>query len=145
MFNAIILETFGEIASILEKFAETNNLLIEKYEHEAPVWRFSFRHPIDGVGSVLVSVDKIGEIKVTGHWWIDDYDSGTRRLRASESIITAKIDLSSTLEIVLETVLKWDPKSLTEHEGYKEYWHQFFTRQQFHQINNRYPALHQRS
>jgi hypothetical protein len=145
MFNAIILDTFDEVAPILETFAETNNLLLEKYDHEAPIWRFSFKHPIDGVGSILVSVNKKGEISVSGSWWIDEYDNGIRRLRVSESVVTIKIDLSNTMKTVLATLLKWSPQSLTEHKGYKESWHQYFTRRQFDQINDKYPALQQQS
>jgi hypothetical protein len=65
---------FSEISDVLKKFAEDFNLKIDQYWHQMPSWRFSFKHPKDGIACIEVMKESVTAIKIYSYWWIDDFE-----------------------------------------------------------------------
>ena len=116
---------FARIADILNAFAAKHNLMIDRYYHDSPSWRFAFRHPKGGVATVDVMREPNDSIKLYSYWWIDVYDKFTRFTRMQEGA-TWKIgqgDLALLLEEQLRTVLSWQPGEWTwEMKGFEKPW-----------------------
>ena len=113
------------MAEALNEFGSKHNLMLERYYHEAPSWRFNFRHPKGGVASLDVMKQSEDSIKIYLYWWIDDYDKFTRFVRTdkSPSYEVGSIDLTQILEERLRVVLSWEPGAWTQvATGYEQFW-----------------------
>lgn len=112
----LALETFfAQIADVLNEFASKHSLMLDRYYHDSPSWRFNFRHPKGGVASIDVMKQADDSARIYNYWWIDDYDQFTRFLRMEEAA-TFKLgdpDLARILEEQLRTVLSWQPGEWT--------------------------------
>jgi hypothetical protein len=121
-----ILEPFfASISDKLNEFASKHELLLERYYHESPSWRFSFRHPRRGVGCVEVMRVFDDSIKVYIYWWLDDYDQFARFIKRDETpeYVVGEVNLVELLDEQLRTVLSWDPGVWTQvATGYERYW-----------------------
>jgi hypothetical protein len=121
-----VLEAFfAPLADTLTAFGARHNLMLEKYYHESPSWRFNFRHPKGGVASIDVMRDSPDSIKIARYWWVDDYDTFSRSLRTeeSQSYQLNDIDVNDILEDQLEQVLSWEKGTWTQvATGYERFW-----------------------
>ncbi len=116
---------FAQIADVLNDFGSSHNLLLERYYHEAPSWRFNFRHPEGGVASIDVMKKSNDSLKIYDHWWIDDFDKFARFLRTEETpeYKIDSVNLAETLEEHLRKILSWQSDKLTRVEiDYEPYW-----------------------
>ena len=124
-------------------FAAKHHLLIDKYWHNLPSWRFSFRHPKGGFGGIEVFKEGDEEIKVSGYWWLDDYDKGIRRGRRHESGVlnVNSFVMLDLLEDVLNKLVSWPLDSWTEEaHGLGDSWKKHFCKEEFERIYD-YPNL----
>lgn len=107
---------FSRISEVLEDFAATHNLMIEKYPHHGPEWAFMFRHPNGGVGQIEVEKSGDDHVIVRLSWHIDDYDKLTRFLNYPQQKERCSLD-KRALQILLEEkfklVLSWGKEELT--------------------------------
>lgn len=140
MVDTEITRIFNEISPILEKFAKNYNLLIEKYWHGFPSWRFSFKHPKDGIACVEVIIDNANKIEIYGYWWIDDYDKGIRYGKRYKSGLIQVGQIPSFMEGVFREILNSEFNSWSDiAEGFKEMWHRDYSKEQFIKFNDKYP------
>jgi hypothetical protein len=50
----LLEEFFAPVADCLEDFGLVHNLLLTRYWHQEPCWDFMFRHPLGGVGRIMI-------------------------------------------------------------------------------------------
>lgn len=108
-------EFFKKISNVLEDFASTHNLFIEKYFRQMPLWMFTFQHPKGGKGQIVVEKINNKLVIVRPCWWIDDFDNSTRSLQHIEGK-ECSLDLDvlrAVLEEMFKLVLTWQKKDLT--------------------------------
>src|SRR5438874_362830 len=76
---------------------------------QEPCWDYMFRHPLGGVGRIMIH--KAGEdlLSVQGLWWVDRYDEFARYIRRSTARVLVRDpkDLAPALRTGLEEVLGW--------------------------------------
>ena len=134
-------EIFASISPTLLKFAEKHNLRADKYWHNFPSWRFSFKHPSGGLASIEVMAESNDFLKIYGYWWIDDFDSGSRYSKRYESELIQPNNIFPMLENVFILVVNWDINSWSETtHGFKESWSKTFSKDQFLKLNDKYPT-----
>ncbi len=108
-------EFFGKISGILEDFAESYNLIIDKYYHQGRDWTFRFRHPEGGLGQIFVIKQGEEHVGVAGAWHVDDYDTLTRYTKHIEvnKCSLEKATLFALLNETFKLVLSWQKEDLT--------------------------------
>jgi hypothetical protein len=98
------VELFAPYATGLEQFAARHNLMVSKYKYDMPEWNFSFRHPLGGVGRIMIQINNNRDIGVLKDWTVDDNE---RLIRSSKSSPTVHIvNNSDTLEATLLEAIK---------------------------------------
>lgn len=117
---------FNKISNVLEQFASSHNLMVEKYYHEGASWTFRFRHPRGGqAGIQLLKLSSEEEIVGIGTaWQIADYDACTLYSKHTE-IEKCSLEESVLLEALtrhLKLVLSWQKEDLTSAGGKYEEW-----------------------
>lgn len=135
---------FSRFSMAFLNFAAEHHLRVDKYWHDFPSWRFSFRHPKGGVACIEVFREAKTKLSVYAYWWMDDYDQGTRsgRTYRSEILSVESIKLEDLLEETLTTVVAWPLNSWTDTaRGLGDSWKRNFTREQFELQVNDYPSL----
>jgi hypothetical protein len=119
---------FSDIAPVLEEIAARRNLLIEKYQHEQPIWCLCFNHPKGGQAKVDIHRNDPAAVSVIGNRWLDDYDDAVRYLRwgEMEKLTVLGADLGVHIERVLDCVLNWASDDWSQKaEGYGPIWHRY--------------------
>jgi hypothetical protein len=135
-------EQFAPVASTLEAIASRRNLLIQKYRHDQPVWDLCFSHPQGGQGKVEVHRHPDSNFMVTGVWWIDDYDSATRRIKWAERTTVAADEASirKVVERSIDEMLSWQRGQWTREIGdYQKIWHRY-SKAQFEAMTPAWPV-----
>ena len=134
---------FCKISDILEEFAATHNLMIEKYYHQGQDWTFRFRHPKGGLGGLTVKKsDEVDSVWIGGFWWIDDYDKCTRSSKHTDmkrSSIREK-ELRAFLVRMLHSILSWQKEDLWLLKSKYDDWHKSSTKEQFERRLEQYPT-----
>lgn len=106
---------FRKISKTLQNFADSHNLLIEKYYHYIPGWEFLFKHPAGGRCSIEVLRTDDGQVTIGADWTVYEHEAGlgfdkhTERMKSS-------IDggsLSGNLENMFQIVMAWTRDDLT--------------------------------
>jgi len=140
---ALTLEQqFAPVAPALESVAEQRNLLIQRYRHDQPVWDLCFSHPSAGQAKVEVHRIPDSGFMVTGAWWVDDYDSATRRIKWAEqmSVDSDATSVREAVERLLDEMLRWQPGQWTrERSDYQKIWH-CYSKSQFEAMTPRWPS-----
>ncbi|MBD0370686.1 MAG: hypothetical protein ICV60_07625 [Pyrinomonadaceae bacterium] len=116
---------FSKIAGVLTQFAARHNLMLVKYYHQVPSWRFNFRHPKGGVATIDVMKETDDSAKIHSYWWLNDYDRFTHfsKLGEPELFNTGEANLDSLLENKLREILSWELGEWTQvATGYEDYW-----------------------
>jgi hypothetical protein len=135
---------FQKHSAVLLDFASVHNLAVDEYYHESPSWSFRFRHPKGG--GAHVHVERLDDltIRMSGAWYIDEYESFTRHLKWMENhdLPLENIDLRQELEAHLNQVVAWEKKDLTPHPDYKNIW-SLYKKEEWDQIftTERLPLL----
>jgi hypothetical protein len=68
---------FNVLEPSLARFAERRSLFVRKWLHNYPMWGFFFLHPLNGTGSLQLSIYRQGGTfvaAVAGGWHVDDQD-----------------------------------------------------------------------
>jgi len=116
---------FSQIADVMNHFASRHNLLLNKYYHQYPSWRFNFRHPKGGLASIEVVKASDESLKIYGCWWLDDYDKFTRFLKRDEPELfnIGAVNLNEVLEKKFKEILSWELGEWTQvATGYEKAW-----------------------
>jgi hypothetical protein len=121
----LLEQFFAPVADCLERFGLEHNLLLTRYWHQEPCWDYLFRHPLCGVGRIMIY--KAGEdlLEMHGLWWVDRYDEFARYLRRSAARILQRDpkDLVPALRTGLEEVLGWQEGNWDDIVGgYQQEW-----------------------
>jgi hypothetical protein len=125
-------------------FAAAHHLRVDKYWHDFPSWRFSFKHPKGGLACIEVFKEGENQVSVLAYWWLDDYEQGTRssRKHESETFDVESMDMAGLLNESLNTLLSWQRDSWTEvTTGLGESWKKAFSKEQFTIQMEEYPVL----
>ena len=114
---------FAQIADVLEEFAETHNLKIDKYYHQFPDWSFQFRHPEGGIGQIEVRKLSEDSVKFYAAWWIDYLKPRRRDSKslAGNECSLDKVLIKSNLEELFKTILSWKKTDLDKGSVFPEY------------------------
>jgi hypothetical protein len=106
---------FARLSGALTRFAEAHTLTTEKYWHQCPSWRFTFRHPKGGLACLEVMKEGDEEVVIYSYWWIDDVEKARRNsCRAqSERLTLDEIQIHRRIEETLSMVLSWSLDDLT--------------------------------
>ncbi len=133
---------FSKISKVLEGFAISYNLMINKYYHQGADWCFLFRHHEGGVGNIVVQKCGDSYVMIYLIWWVDDYDANRRDSKHTEGkkcSLEAEV-LSATLNEALYKVLSWQKEDLTRGRG-NPYcnWKDEMTKEEFERQSEKYP------
>lgn len=132
---------FSRISGVLEAFAKTYNLTIEKYYHQGPSWVFVFRHPKSGNGQI--EVEKAGDdsVVIRPSWYLDDYDNNTRWLKYPEGqeYSLDETILRNVLNKSLKEVISWERKELKPLKSRYYTWNKKVSKKKFEEQQNKYP------
>jgi hypothetical protein len=90
------------------------NLRLGKYQGGEEEWDFVFRHPLGGVGRIMVYRETSKTVSVFRLWWVDDFKRLTRyhKKDSINRIRPTRKDLLPVLEDSLHTIAKWQKKEL---------------------------------
>jgi len=124
---------FEFAASELTQFAAAHDLRTEPWFKDVPLWALHFRHPLGGVGQIVVG-PKGGEASLTASWWRDDFASETRYLTRELGPVQApatEAAFKSALEDVYRSVRSLKEDALLPHKMPKGTWHKHFSPQTF--------------
>jgi hypothetical protein len=135
---------FSRFSKAFSSFSARHHLRVDKYWHDFPSWRFSFKHPKGGVGCIEVFREGEAQISVYKYWWLDNYEQGTRFSKRRESGIldvdTAR--MADLLSEALQEITSWPLDSWTETvTGFGPSWTKHFSKEQFKALSDNYPAL----
>jgi hypothetical protein len=105
----LLEQFFAPVADCLERFGLAHNMMLTKYWHQEPCWDYMFRHPLDGVGRIMIHKEGEDLLSVQGLWWVDRYDEFTRYIRRSTPQIIKRDpnDLVPALQSGFDVVLAW--------------------------------------
>ncbi len=134
---------FSRISDTLEEFADSYNLLIDKYYHQSPAWSFLFRHPKGGVGKMSVCKNGNDQVTIVPIWWLDDYDHYARFWKETEGKKSSlnKPELWKALSDTFKTIISWSKEDLSGKSDpvLKEMWHTECTKEEFEREAEKYP------
>lgn len=134
---------FAPLADEIRRFALTHNMSIERYYHEAPDWRLQFTPPQGG--SATIDIRRLDDQSFTlmTCWYVDDYDAGTRSLKAGGSphYLVGDVRMHDVLRRALVELLSWKKGEWSQVAGgYKQLW-QHYTREQFENASPQFPKV----
>lgn len=134
-------EWFAPLAEAITAFANTHNLLIDKYYHEGATWDLRFNHPRGGQASVTVYRSSEGFAQIGSVWHLDEFDRFTRSIHWREQRKVAKEPVLLTRELANELAAiaavplgQWTKVA----GGYEQIWGKY-TKQEFELMTPRYP------
>jgi len=134
---------FGKISNVLEDFAKTHNLLIDKYYHQGSHWTMRLKHPLGGVGHIEISKLDDDHVWISPFWCLDDYDKYTVFSKEGEKkkCHIEKEPLQDMLDEMLRLVLFWPKEDLRGKPDptYKRFWHEQWTKEEFEKQDEQYP------
>jgi hypothetical protein len=115
---------FQKHSAVLLDFATDHNLAVDEYYHESPSWSFRFRHPKGGGASVILERLNDSTIRISGNWYIDEYETFTRHFKGQgiDDLLLDNIDLRQKLERNLNEVVSWEKSQMTPHPNYEKVW-----------------------
>jgi hypothetical protein len=115
---------FAPVADCLVSFGLDHNLLLTRYWHQEPCWDFMFRHPLGGVGRIMI-FQADDDLTVHGLWWVDRYEEFARCLRRSapRDVKRDAAALAPALCDVFAEILGWRDGEWDEIvRGYEKEW-----------------------
>ena len=132
---------FSRIETVLTQFGDVHNLKIDRYWHQLPSWRFSFKHPKRGLACIEVIKESDTEIKIYSYWWMDDFEKATRyscRLETEPFMPDAR-KLQPLLESILSEILSRPLDAWSEiKSGLEQIW-SIYSKEEFLKFEDSYP------
>jgi hypothetical protein len=128
---------FEPISSLLQSIARRHNLYLEKYYHDAPCWSLHFAHPNGGCATVDITQTLNNAVRITGTWWVDEYETFTRFIHTTSAVECPCA--SDSVEPLVNKALaesyafvrgKWS----SIHPGYEPYWSKTWTKEEFDKL-----------
>jgi hypothetical protein len=107
---------------------------LEKWFKDVGLWALKFRHPQGGAAHVVVTPQEDGQARLDSAWWLDDYDTETRRLAWTKprTVAADEPELENGLLSEIRQVLSWTPIDLkAESKMMEGTWHNWFTKAEF--------------
>lgn len=135
---------FSQFSWAFLNFAAKHHLQVDNYWHDFPSWRFSFKHPKGGAACIEVFREGETQVSVYAHWWMDDYEQGTRsgRTYQSEILTVDPSEMADLLEETLTKTVSWPLNSWSDvTTGLGDSWKRIFTKEQFERQVDNYPSL----
>lgn len=132
---------FAPIAPAVERFATARNLLVGRYDHDAPAWTLRFNHPEGGQASIVLTHHEQRSVAIGSVWHVDCHDTFTRSLHRREprEVPREPGAVRHALEAELRAILAVPPGAWTEvATGYERIWGRY-TREQFAALAPRLP------
>lgn len=133
---------FRKISRILENFAESHNLMIDKYYHHCTDWTFRFRHPEGGVANICVRRKDDDHVVIYISWYIDYYEDNRRDYKheKGKEVSLEPHKLCGMLREGFSSVLSWKKEDLrigtpNPTNSWKDTW----TKEEFEHLIERYP------
>jgi hypothetical protein len=114
---------FELVAPVLRRVARAEGLKLHEFFRDDPVWRLDFAREAGGEAVIDVGweEDRPEEYRVSAAWWVDDYDSTTRRSREEEVGVFTRDrsldDLEAMLRDALARVDAWREPDLDRTAG----------------------------
>lgn len=134
-------EWFEPISDVIITFANTHNLLLDKYYHEFPKWSLRFNHPNGGQASVAIFNHAPNRARICSIWHLDNYDEYTRYIHRRKECDVSKdpIQIYGALQkefhgILNTAVGNWNKVAT----GYEKIWGKH-TKEQFEAMGPHYP------
>jgi hypothetical protein len=121
----LLEQFFAPVADCLDHFGREHNLMLTRYWYQEPCWDYMFRHPLGGVGRIMIYKAGADRLSVHGLWWVDRYDEFARYIRRSTTRVIARDpeDLAPALRTGLEEVLGWQEGHWDDIAGgYRDEW-----------------------
>ena len=128
---------FDKLSGMLLDFATRHNIAVVEYYHESPSWSFRFQHPNGGAAAVHVMRLSESAIRLSGSWYVDEYETFTRHLKSgpNHDFLLDGIDLRKQLEACLAEIVGWERRELIPHSGYGKFW-SVYTKEEWDKISN---------
>ena len=101
---------FRRFKPLLDRFTSERNVMITKYLHNTPAWRFAFENPRGGQGAIdLWRIDE-RRCRINAVAWIDDEETDRRdlRTRASVEFEATEARIVEELNCALDELMSWD-------------------------------------
>jgi hypothetical protein len=128
---------FELVAPALRRVAQAEGVKLHEFFRDDPVWRLDFVREAGGEAVVDVAwqEDRPEEYAVSASWWVDDYDSTTRRSH-QEDVGTftrdrSLDDLEALLRQALARVDGWTEADLDQRSGPYPDWQRYQSRDGF--------------
>jgi hypothetical protein len=129
---------FELVAPALRRVAQAEGLKLHEFFRDDPVWRLDFVREAGGEAVVDVAwrEERPEEYTVSASWWVDDYDSTTRRSR-QEDVATftrdrSLDDLEALLLQALARIDGWTESDLDQRSGPYPDWQRYQSRDEFY-------------
>ncbi len=129
---------FELVAPPLRRVAQREGLKLHEFFRDDPLWRLDFARQAGGEAVVDVAwqEDRPEAYTVSAAWWLDDYDTATRRSR-QETVGTFTRDRSlDDLEALLLEALRridgWTEADLDQRSGPHPDWQRYQSRDEFY-------------
>jgi hypothetical protein len=129
---------FELVAPALRRVAQAEGVKLHEFFRDDPVWRLDFVREAGGEAIVDVAwrEERPEEYTVSASWWVDDYDSTTRRSR-QEDVGTftrdrSLDDLEALLHRALARIDGWTEVDLDQRSGPYPDWQRYQSRDEFY-------------
>ena len=129
---------FELVAPALRRVARAEGVKLHEFFRDDPIWRLDFARQLGGEAVVDVAwqEERPEEYTVTASWWLDDYDTTTRRSR-QELVGTftrdrSLDDLESLVVEALHRVDGWTEADLDQQSGPYPDWQKYQSRDDFY-------------
>lgn len=139
-----ILSALHEIEPLLIAFGQRQGLVVEKHSEEG-FCRLKFARKRGGIATIVVAVEmtQAQSFRVSALWWIDDYYTTMRKLKAMHvgelQRSGARIEVLNLLQSALDTIDRWKLRDLDRTDGPFPIWHEKMTFQQFQELTANLP------
>jgi len=140
-----VRELFFEVAPSVEAFAGTRDLRIDRYRKGKSAWELRFAREQGGEAAIVLSFrEPVGHVlDVSAVWWLDDFATQTRRVRAEKIGAHYRRDSGAALKRLLEDAFAriegWTVADLGPPRGPYRGWAQSHTAESFTAERERLP------
>ena len=129
---------FELVAPAMRRVAQAEGVKLHEFFRDDPVWRLDFARGAGGEAVVDVAwqEDRPEEYAVSASWWMDDYDSTTRRSHQEEVGTFTRDrsldDLEALLRGALARIDGWTEADLDQRSGPYPDWQRYQSRDEFY-------------
>ena len=134
-------EFFGKISNVLEDFASTHNLSIDKYVRQWPCWIFVFRHPKGGSGGIQVEKAGNRSVIIRPSWCIVDFENSSWSVREPKRV-KCSLNHEALLRVLEETfkqIISWKKEDLRAVKNKHYDWGKPYVKEEYEEHLKKYP------